>query len=140
MDIEDDDDFYAPEEPQVAPAEAKDKDKDKEKPTQTSDDLEEGEEEDEGAAMDEDDDSDSVGASCHPFYEVTRDSSANEAAAACRISTSSQSEKTAQQPLPLRTSRNALAQNPGFQTNAPADNQNTATSATSHSAQRPTTQ
>lgn len=53
MDIEDEDDFYAPEEPQV-PTE------DEKKPAAQqpikSDELEEGEEEDEGAAMDEDED------------------------------------------------------------------------------------
>lgn len=53
MEIEDEDDFYAPEEPKVTPAEDKDKDK---APQKADDDLEEGEEEDEGAAMDEDDD------------------------------------------------------------------------------------
>ncbi|KAI5457143.1 Fip1 motif-domain-containing protein [Mariannaea sp. PMI_226] len=47
MDIDEDDDFYAPEEPKIDPVEDN-------KPK--SDDLEEGEEEDEGAAMDEDDD------------------------------------------------------------------------------------
>ncbi|VUC20129.1 unnamed protein product [Clonostachys rosea] len=51
MDIEDDDDFYAPEEPTV-PTEEKDQ-------PSKADELEEGEEEDEGAAMDEDEDDDS---------------------------------------------------------------------------------
>ncbi|KAK4238741.1 Fip1 motif-domain-containing protein [Achaetomium macrosporum] len=56
MDIDDEDDFYAPEEPQApaaqpeAPATAPKKEPNEE--------LEEGEEEDEGGAMDEDDDSD----------------------------------------------------------------------------------
>ncbi|KAJ9418520.1 Fip1 motif-domain-containing protein [Fusarium oxysporum] len=51
MDIDDDDDFYVPDEPKTETAAPEDK-----KPK--ADDLEEGEEEDEGAAMDEDDDSD----------------------------------------------------------------------------------
>jgi len=54
MDIEDEDDFYAPEEPKVQATEDK-KDQPQQQPSK-SDDLEEGEEEDEGAAMDEDDD------------------------------------------------------------------------------------
>lgn len=51
MEIEDEDDFYAPEEPKTEPEEEK-------KPQQLpkAEELEEGEEEDEGAAMDEDDD------------------------------------------------------------------------------------
>ena len=62
MDIEDEDDLYAPEEPKV---ETDDKKNQAQQPSK-SDDLEEGEEEDEGAAMDEDDDSDdSVGR--HPY-------------------------------------------------------------------------
>jgi hypothetical protein len=57
MDIDDEDDLYAPEEPKVdSKAETATDDK---KPTSKPDDLEEGEEEDEGdAAMDEDDDED----------------------------------------------------------------------------------
>ena len=55
MDIDDEDDFYAPEEPQAAaqpaPAEAPATKKD------ASEELESGEEEDEGGAMDEDEDS-----------------------------------------------------------------------------------
>jgi pre-mRNA 3'-end-processing factor FIP1 len=54
MEIDDEDDFYAPDEPettQVAPAPANPN-----APTvQHNEDLEEGEEEDEGAEMDEDD-------------------------------------------------------------------------------------
>jgi pre-mRNA 3'-end-processing factor FIP1 len=55
MDIDDEDDFYAPEEPQTtaqpAPTEAPATKKD------ASEELESGEEEDEGGAMDEDEDS-----------------------------------------------------------------------------------
>ncbi|KAI1024597.1 hypothetical protein LB503_007391 [Fusarium chuoi] len=51
MDIDDDDDFYVPDEPKTETAAPEDK-----KPK--ADDLEEGEEEDEGAAMDDSDDSD----------------------------------------------------------------------------------
>lgn len=65
MDIDDnDDDFYAPEEPTVpAPAEAP-QDGAENAPAEAKpdadEDLEEGEEEDEGGAMDEDDSSDDV--------------------------------------------------------------------------------
>lgn len=54
MEMDEDDDIYVPEEPNVEPAE--------EKPATatTREDLEEGEEEDESGAMDEDDDDDSV--------------------------------------------------------------------------------
>jgi hypothetical protein len=91
MDIEDDDDFYAPEEPKV-PVDDKDKDKAK------SDDLEEGEEEDEGAAMDEDDDSDSDSV-CAIAARLLSRVYTNEP----RISTSSQNERTAPQLLLQRT-------------------------------------
>jgi hypothetical protein len=57
MDIDDEDDLYAPEEPKV---DAKGEPQKDEQPTAKPDDLEEGEEEDEGdAAMDEDDDDES---------------------------------------------------------------------------------
>lgn len=61
MDIDDDDDLYQPEEPQVAndTPEVKAADTpDEKQPKDGDDELEEGEEEDEGAAMDEDDDDD----------------------------------------------------------------------------------
>jgi pre-mRNA 3'-end-processing factor FIP1 len=57
MDIDDEDDFYAPEEPQApaqqAPAEAPSTSTKKD----ANEELESGEEEDEGGAMDEDEDS-----------------------------------------------------------------------------------
>lgn len=85
MDIEDEDDFYAPEEPKPETGDEKDQPQQRSK----SDDLEEGEEEDEGAAMDEDDD-DSVWMP----YRHCRASTDRTA----RILTSSPSAKTA--PLP----------------------------------------
>ncbi|KAM7184852.1 Fip1 motif domain containing protein [Rhypophila sp. PSN 637] len=69
MDIDEDDDFYAPEEPQVAPAQPPATSTGAPEPTAAAapsagtktdpnEELEEGEEEDEGGEMDEDDDSD----------------------------------------------------------------------------------
>lgn len=54
MDIDEDDDFYAPDEPEAPPAQPAAAAAPKAEP---ADELEEGEEEDEGGAMDEDDDS-----------------------------------------------------------------------------------
>lgn len=69
MDIEDDDDLYAPEEPTPAPAKSETDEK-AQPPTgpanasRKEEELEEGEEEDEGGEiMEEDDDDDSVGPS-----------------------------------------------------------------------------
>ncbi|KAH8879003.1 Fip1-domain-containing protein [Thozetella sp. PMI_491] len=58
MDIDEDDDFYAPEEPDVPTADAAPAPAEQPKADAQDDDLEEGEEEDEGGEMDEDDDSD----------------------------------------------------------------------------------
>lgn len=103
MDIEDDDDFYAPEEPMV-PA------KDNEAATKTQapaagsrndDELEEGEEEDEGGIIVEEDDEDSVGSTVALSFTRTRD--ANELA---RMSTLSSKIRTAKkQPLLSKLSR-----------------------------------
>lgn len=68
MDFDEDEDFYAPEEPQVAPAQPATTTTSAPEPTSTTapvagaktdqnEELEEGEEEDEGGEMDEDDDS-----------------------------------------------------------------------------------
>lgn len=70
MDIDEDDDFYAPEEPTVpAPAPATENAAATKAPSpkveSKNDELEEGEEEDEGGAMDEDDDEDSVSFCLH---------------------------------------------------------------------------
>ncbi|KAK0715971.1 Fip1 motif-domain-containing protein [Lasiosphaeris hirsuta] len=59
MDIDEDDDFYAPEEPETAPAQhAQPAPAPVATKTDVGDELEEGEEEDEGGEMDEDEDSD----------------------------------------------------------------------------------
>ena len=52
MDVDEDDDFYAADEPEAPPAQPAAPPK-----AEPADELEEGEEEDEGGAMDEDDDS-----------------------------------------------------------------------------------
>ncbi|SPQ23996.1 2a8508b2-eaf7-4dab-a09e-68c8be849fe6 [Thermothielavioides terrestris] len=58
MDIDDEDDFYAPEEPQAPAAQPTPPAPSAPAKKDANDELEEGEEEDEGGAMDEDDDSD----------------------------------------------------------------------------------
>lgn len=55
MDIDDDDDFYAPDEPETTQAPAPQASAPAQPVAQHDEDLEEGEEEDEGAEMDEDD-------------------------------------------------------------------------------------
>ena len=65
MEIEDEDDFYSPEEPIVAPTKDTDTSTTKHQPATTTtsrhdDELEEGEEEDEGGVIIEEDEDDSV--------------------------------------------------------------------------------
>ena len=57
MDIDEDDDFYAPEEPEVPAAQPAPTAPPAPSKTDAADELEEGEEEDEGGEMDEDEDS-----------------------------------------------------------------------------------
>jgi hypothetical protein len=60
MDVDEDDDLYQPEEPNVPAEHAAVKEQGATSGGNHADDLEEGEEEDEGADMEEDDDEDSV--------------------------------------------------------------------------------
>lgn len=57
MDIDEDDDFYAPDEPEVTATQATPAANPATSKPNASDELEEGEEEDEGGEMDEDEDS-----------------------------------------------------------------------------------
>lgn len=113
MDIDEDDDFYAPEEPQDAPAQPMTTTTNAPEPTTASaptagtktapdEELEEGEEEDEGGEMDEDDDSVKTPLSfTFKPYELIF-------SCVTRMSTLSSIAKTAQMPLLHRTKTRLL--------------------------------
>lgn len=115
MEIDEDDDFYAPEEPQVSPAQPTTTSPSGPEPTaptapsagaktDPNEELEEGEEEDEGGEMDEDDDS--VGAL--PFAPICGLSVATNITLR-RTLTSSSTAKIAQAPHLHRTADNPSA-------------------------------